>query len=65
MKVLTDNIGNKWEVIEAESDEAAWDAIASARCSGSVGSNHYVSENGVERVLAIVRRTDRESESHG
>lgn len=62
MKVLTDERGNQWEVIEAESDEAAWDAIAAARCTGSVGSCHEVYENGVSRITANVRRlADRES----
>jgi hypothetical protein len=56
MRTLTDNAGTVWEVVEAVSDEAAWNAINHARVTGSTGSNHYVNENGVERVEAIVRK---------
>jgi hypothetical protein len=56
MRTLTDNMGNQWEVIEAESDAEAWNAINHARCSGSTGSTFTVIENGVERVTASVRR---------
>lgn len=48
--------GAKWLVNEAESMDAALDAIAWARCRGSVGSKEINERDGVEYVIADVSR---------
>jgi len=53
--ILRDGGGRDWEVEEAVSEQAARNAIASARCSGSVGSSTYVTDvDKVTRTIAIV-----------
>lgn len=50
--------GQNWLVKESVSKDEALNAIAHARCTGSLGSKHVENCNGIERVLADVSRSN-------
>lgn len=56
MYIIKLNDGRRWKVREAVSLEAACDAIASARVSGSIGSKHTT--NGITQADVIQINSD-------